>query len=104
MRRATSRPVQVLTASIALVAGMLAFGLVDVGPAGARADAADDKLPSLRSPRQRGSEDSRLVTTELWGLHWHDNWKHPMLLNRIERRNSVPIFHLRILGDLAKKT
>ena len=89
---------------MALVASMVVTALLDTSPGSNVAEAADDKLPSLRSPRQRGADDSRLETTALWGLHWHDDWKHPVLLNRIERRKSTPIFHLRILGDLAKKT
>ena len=62
---------------------------------------ADD---GLRTPRQRGVDDERLATTPMWGLHWHDSWKDAVLLNRLERRKPVPIFHLRILGDLKAKT
>lgn len=89
------------TVGALLLAGvMIAAGVWVAAPA-----SADDVRSSrLRSAKQRGAGDDRLATTAMWSLRWHDSWKDAVLLNRIERRKSVPIFHLRILGDLAAKT
>lgn len=84
--------------------GTIAWGLALLLAVGSLLASAAEAGEGLRSPSQRGADDERLATTSMWGLHWHDNWKDAVLLNRIERRKPVPIFHLRILGDLKAKT
>ena len=86
--------------TLLLAAVMIAAGVFVACPA----DADEGFSTRLRSEKQRGANDERLKTTAMWSLHWHDDWKDPVLLNRIERRKPTPIFHLRILGDLTAKT
>ena len=83
---------------------VLAAGVALLLLTGTPVDGDDLKARSLRTPEQNGAKDERLATVSMWSLHWHDDWKDAVLLNRIERRKPVLIFHLRILGDLAAKT
>ncbi|MDF1703076.1 MAG: hypothetical protein P1V36_18155 [Planctomycetota bacterium] len=84
----------------ALSAGALVFGLF----AGSAAADVGTNPPVVRAPSQKGAQDERLATRAMWSLAWHESWKAAMLLNRIESRKPMPIFHLRILGDLGAKT
>lgn len=70
----------------------------------ATAAAGPKAQPVGRSAQQRGATDARLATRDLWKLAWHGDWKAAVLANRLQRKDARPIFHLRILGDLAAKT
>lgn len=82
----------------------IAAALVVTAGLPAAGSAQADEARANRTPSQKGAEDPRLATRSMWSLHWHDDWKDAVLLNRIERRKPALIFHLRILGDLAAKT